>query len=52
LDLEKEHFHQLVSEGYQQVRERFKDRYFIVDGNRPLEAIVNDAITIIKSKVK
>ena len=52
LDLEKEHFHQLVSEGHQQVRERFKDRYFIVDGNRPLEAIVNDAITIIKSKVK
>ncbi len=52
LDLEKEHFHQLVSEGYQQVRERFKDRYFIVDGNRPLEAIVDDAITIIKSKVK
>lgn len=51
LDLENEHFHQLVGEGYEQLKERFKDRYYIVDVNRPLEAIVADAIAIIKEKV-
>lgn len=51
LDREKEQFHLLVAKGYEQMKELFKDRYYIVDADRQVADIVHDAVNIIKSKV-
>jgi len=51
LDREKEQFHLLVAKGYEQMKELFKDRYYIVDADRQVADIVYDAVNIIKSKV-
>lgn len=45
LDNEAKSFHQLVSEGYEQVKERFADRMIIVDANQDVETVLEDAFT-------
>lgn len=52
LDLEKTDFHRRVYEGYQQVKDRFKDRITVVDGNQSLEQVIEDVLQIIMKKLK
>jgi dTMP kinase len=51
LDREKEQFHLLVAEGYNQLKEMFKDRYVIVNADRQVYDIVNEAVGVIKKRI-
>ena len=51
LDREKEQFHLLVAEGYNQLKEIFKDRYVIVNADRQVYDIVNEAVNVIKKRI-
>jgi len=51
LDQETLSFHQAVESGYQKIIEMFKDRYHLVDADRDITLIVNDAYDIIKELV-
>ncbi len=52
LDLESIEFHERVYQGYEIVKEMFKDRIIVVDANRELGAVLNDVYQIILNKVK
>ena len=47
LDLESVDFHNKVYEGYQLVLNRFKDRMRVVDAEKSIEDIVDEAVAII-----
>ena len=47
LDREAVEFHQRVVDGYRLVRERFKDRIVVVDANREVSAVQQDALTVV-----
>lgn len=47
LDLENLKFHQDVYDGYDKVCNLYKDRIKRIDGNRPLEVIVEECISIV-----
>ena len=49
LDQEKLSFHEKVYEGYQIVNERYKDNIEIIDSNRPIEEVIDDVFTYIKT---
>ena len=49
LDLETLAFHEKVYEGYMIIAEKYKNRFKIVDGTKPIEKVVEDAIKIIKN---
>lgn len=51
LDLESMEFHNKVYEGYQIVLERFKERMEVIDANRSIDEIVNEAVALIKARV-
>lgn len=51
LDREKEQFHMLVAKGYEAIKEKFKDRYYIVNADRNVSDIVKDAVDIIKKRI-
>jgi dTMP kinase len=52
LDMEKIEFHERVYQGYQAVKALFKDRIIIVDGNKPLDDVVNHCFEIILKRIK
>ena len=52
LDMEKIEFHERVYEGYQTVKKMFKDRIVIVDGNKPLDEVVDQVFEIIIERIK
>ena len=52
LDQEQDHFHLQVSLGYEMLKKRFKDRYAIVDADRQVHEIVDEAVAIIKQRIK
>lgn len=52
LDLEGIQFHERVYEGYNIVKEMFKDRIIIVDANRAINEVVEDVYQIIYQKIK
>lgn len=52
LDLEGIEFHQRVYEGYEIVKEMFKDRIIVVDANRPKAEVVDAVYEIINHKIK
>lgn len=52
LDLEKETFHQKVSEGYQMVKSHFPERIQCINANQSVEKVVADCIQIINSCIK
>lgn len=52
LDMESLEFHERVYEGYETIKEMFKDRMIIVDANRTLEVVAKDVYTIIINKIK
>lgn len=52
LDMEGVSFHQRVYEGYQQVKEMFKDRMAMIDGNQALEQVIEQVYSIIVSRIE
>lgn len=52
LDREAEDFHLKVALGYQEVLKRYRHRMQVLDANRPVEEIVNEAVQYILAKVK
>lgn len=51
LDREKLEFHQRVHEGYQIIKERFKDRFSVVDASKPLEEVEKEVYGILKTRI-
>jgi len=51
LDQEQDQFHLRVSQGYEILKERFKDRYEIVNADRQVHEIVEEAVAIIKQRI-
>lgn len=47
LDLETNTFHKEVSEGYQQVLEKYKHRMHVVDASQEVEKVVEDSLKIV-----
>ncbi|WP_411219857.1 dTMP kinase [Terribacillus saccharophilus] len=47
LDLEALSFHESVYEGYQILRERYKDRYVTLDASKPLADVAENAVQAI-----
>lgn len=52
LDLENIDFHERVYQGYQIVKEMFKDRIIVVNANRLLKDVTDDVYNIIVKKIK
>lgn len=52
LDQEKINFHELVVEGYQEVKRRFSDRIFVVNADQEIETVQKEAYEAVLKKVK
>jgi dTMP kinase len=52
LDVEKIDFHERVYQGYEKVKELFKNRITIIDANRTLDEVVEDVYQVIVKKVR
>lgn len=52
LDLESIEFHHKVRNGYHQICEMFKDRIVTVNGENPLEDVINEAYTKVKEFIR
>lgn len=51
LDLEKIDFHKKVREVFLDLAEKYKERFVVIDANKPLEDVVEDAWSAIKNKL-
>ena len=51
LDQESIDFHHRVNEGYQKVIDVFKDRISIVDASKPLDSVIEDALSRVKELI-
>ena len=51
LDLEGLAFHNKVHEGYQIIKEKYHDRFTLVDGNQDQETVFNQVYAIIKKTI-
>lgn len=51
LDQESIDFHHRVNEGYQKVINVFKDRISIVDASKPLDSVIEDALSRVKELI-
>jgi len=49
LDLETLEFHEKVYEGYKILSKRFEDRFVTIDGQNPVETVIEDTIQILKT---
>ena len=47
LDQENQKFHEMVYKGYHEVLKMYPDRIVKVDGNKPLDEVVNECIDIV-----
>ncbi len=47
LDVETTAFHKRVHQGYMKIRDQNADRFISIDATQPIDAVVNDTITII-----
>ncbi|MDI3410436.1 dTMP kinase [Bacillus sonorensis] len=52
LDLEQIHFHTLVQKGYQEVINRFPDRFRMVDASKPIDHVRKSVNEIIEEALK
>lgn len=52
LELEGEAFHQKVYDGYQEVIRRFPDRIKVIDGQRTIDEVAQDAIALIERLIQ
>lgn len=50
LELEEDTFHQKVKQGYKIICDKFEDRIVVIDANRPLEEVVQEALDLILEK--
>ena len=51
LDLEGMNFHKLVHEGYEIIKEKYSERFTLVDGNDTPEVVFNNVYKVIKDKI-
>ncbi|MCI5746015.1 MAG: dTMP kinase [Erysipelotrichaceae bacterium] len=51
LDLEGIAFHQKVHEGYEIIKEKYKDRFTLVDGNNTKEKVFADVYSLVMEKI-
>ena len=51
LDLEGMAFHKLVHEGYEIIKEKYAERFTLVDGNNTPEVVFDQVYKIIKNKI-
>ena len=51
LDLEGMSFHKLVHEGYEIIKEKYSERFTLVDGNNTPEVVFDSVYKIIKEKI-
>ena len=51
LDLEGMSFHKLVHEGYEIIKEKYSERFTLVDGNNTPEVVFDSVHKIIKEKI-
>ena len=51
LDLEGMSFHKLVHEGYEIIKEKYSERFTLVDGNNTPEVVFDSVYKIIKDKI-
>ena len=51
LDLEGMSFHKLVHEGYEIIKEKYAERFTLVDGNNTPEVVFDSVYKIIKDKI-
>ncbi len=49
LDLESIEFHNRVYEGYKELVKQFPNRIKVIDGTKPIEAVIEDALSLILS---
>lgn len=52
LDLEVLDFHNLVREGYLEIAKRFPNRIKVIDGNRSIEEVYKDVLSIVLDKIR
>ncbi len=52
LDQEDISFHELVSQGYERVKEKYKDRMVIFDGSLSIEELTNQITTYLEKWIK
>ncbi len=52
LDLEVLDFHNLVREGYLEIAKRFPNRIKVIDGNRSIEEVYQDVLSIVLDKIR
>ena len=51
LDLEGINFHNKVHQGYQIIKEKYKDRITLVDGNKSRDEVFNEVYSLVKGKI-
>lgn len=51
LDLENINFHNKVHQGYQLIKEKYANRFTLIDGNKSEDEVFNDVMKIIKNKL-
>ena len=51
LDLETNDFHKKVYDGYMIICDKFKDRITKIDASRSIDEVVEQVMTVIKSKL-
>ena len=51
LDLEGMNFHKLVHEGYEIIKEKYAERFTLVDGNDTPDVVFNNVYKVIKDKI-
>ena len=49
LDLESLEFHEKAYEGYHIIAKKFKDRFVMIDGENPIETVIEDTLQVIKT---
>ncbi|MEC9485192.1 MAG: dTMP kinase [Candidatus Izemoplasma sp.] len=49
LDLETLAFHKKVYEGYQILAKKYQERFYVVNGENPIESVIEDTLQIIKT---
>lgn len=52
LDLQQKDFYERAYNGYKKLAEKFKSRYFVVDGNKSIEEVEKKIWEVVNSKLK
>ncbi len=52
MDVQTRDFYERVREGYLEIARKDPERYFVLDGNRDVEEIMKDVVSILNKKLK